>query len=89
VDFRLSDDQHFFKEQVPQTLRRLAVPEAESVDKDDIFPARLFEELGHSGYYGIRYPAEIAGMGADCVTFTILAEELAKDTLRKPEHYYR
>lgn len=85
MDFRLSDDQQFFKEQVFHTLRRLAVPEAESIDKDDIFPARLFEELGHLGYYGIRYPAKIGGMEADCVTFTILAEEPAKGSLRKPE----
>ncbi|HUH65065.1 MAG TPA: acyl-CoA dehydrogenase family protein [Syntrophales bacterium] len=88
MDFRLTQDQQFFIEQVFQTLRRRAVPEAESIDKNNIFPARLFEELGHLGYYGIRYPAEIGGMGADCVTFTILAEELAKDTLRKPERYY-
>jgi alkylation response protein AidB-like acyl-CoA dehydrogenase len=78
VDFRLNDDQKFFKERISQTLRRLALPEAESIDKDDKFPSRLFEELGRLGYYGIRYPAEIGGMGADCVTFTILAEELAK-----------
>jgi len=88
VDFRLSDDQQFFKEQVFQTLRRLAAPEAESIDNNDIFRARLFEELGHLGYYGIRYPAETGGKGAYCVTFTILAEELAKNTRRKPERYY-
>jgi alkylation response protein AidB-like acyl-CoA dehydrogenase len=59
VDFRLNDDQKFFKERISQTLRRLALPEAESIDKDDKFPSRLFEELGRLGYYGIRYPAEI------------------------------
>lgn len=78
MDFRLSEDQKFFKERISQTLRRLALPEAESIDRDDKFPSVLFEELGRLGYYGIRYPEEIGGMGADCVTFTILAEELAK-----------
>lgn len=78
MDFRLSEDQKFFKEQISQTIRRLALPEAESIDRDDKFPSVLFEELGRLGYYGIRYPEKIGGMGADCVTFTILAEELAK-----------
>jgi len=78
VDFRLTEAQRFFREQVSQTLRRKALPEAEALDKEDAFPNMLFDELGRLGYYGIRYPAEIGGMGADCVTFTILAEELAK-----------
>ena len=38
----------------------------------------MFEKLGNLGYYGVRYPQEIGGMGADCTTFTILAEELAR-----------
>lgn len=78
MDFRLTEAQRFFREQVSQTLRRMALPEAQTLDRDDVFPKALFDELGRLGYYGIRYPAEIGGMGADCVTFTILAEELAK-----------
>ena len=38
MDFRLTQDQKFFKEQISQTLRRLALPEAESIDRDDKFP---------------------------------------------------
>ncbi|OPY69287.1 MAG: Acyl-CoA dehydrogenase [Syntrophorhabdaceae bacterium PtaU1.Bin034] len=78
MDFRFTDDQKFFKDQISQALRRLALPHAEEIDRHDSFPLALFKELGALGYYGIRYPAEIGGMGADCVTFTILAEEVAK-----------
>jgi alkylation response protein AidB-like acyl-CoA dehydrogenase len=78
MDFRLREDQQFFKDQFSEALQRLALPQAETLDRDDIFPVALFEELGRLGYYGIRYPVEIGGMGADCVTFTLLAEELAK-----------
>ena len=41
-------------------------------------PSTSSESWGRLGYFGIRYPAEIGGMGADCVTFTILAEEVAR-----------
>jgi alkylation response protein AidB-like acyl-CoA dehydrogenase len=77
LDFRLTEPQRFFREQAAQALTRL-VPKAEDIDKEDDFPLDLFKKLGKLGYYGIRYPAEIGGMGADCVTFTILAEEIAR-----------
>ena len=77
MDFRLTEPQRFFKEQAAQALTRL-VPKAEDIDKADDFPLDVFKKLGKLGYYGIRYPAEIGGMGADCVTFTILAEEIAR-----------
>ncbi len=77
MDFRLTETQRFFRERAAQTLSRL-VPKAEDIDRADEFPFDVFKKLGKLGYYGIRYPAEIGGMGADCVTFTILAEEIAK-----------
>lgn len=81
MDFQLNKDQLFFKGRVSQTLRRLVPPHAEVMDKEDVFPAELFKELGRLGYYGIRYPVEMGGMGADCVTFTLFAEELARISL--------
>lgn len=62
-------------------LERIARPFAEAIDKSDNFPRGLFEELGRLGYYGIRYPEEIGGMNADCTTFTIFAEELARASM--------
>lgn len=78
MDFALTGEQRFFKEQVSRTLDRIARPLAEAIDKSDSFPRDLFGELGRLGYYGIRYPEELGGMNADCTTFTIFAEELAR-----------
>ncbi len=78
MDFNFTEEQRFFKEQVSRTLREIVLPHAEAIDRDDEFPLEVFRELGKLGYYGIRYPAEAGGMGSDCVTFTIFAEELAK-----------
>ena len=78
MDFSFTKDQKFFRDQVRRTLQHLVVPYAEAIDRDDRFPHEVFGQLGRLGYFGIRYPEEIGGMGADCVTFTILAEELAK-----------
>jgi alkylation response protein AidB-like acyl-CoA dehydrogenase len=81
MDFSFTDEQKFFKDQVSRAMEELVAPRAEAIDREDVFPRKLFEELGKLGYYGIRYPAEVGGMGADCVTFTIFAEELAKASI--------
>lgn len=81
MDFSFTDEQKFFKDQVSRAMEELVAPQAEAIDREDVFPRKLFQELGKLGYYGIRYPAEVGGMGADCVTFTIFAEELAKASI--------
>ena len=64
-----------------RAVQRIVAPFADSIDRSDTFPRDLFRELGSLGYYGIRYPEEIGGMGADCVMFTILSEELARASI--------
>jgi alkylation response protein AidB-like acyl-CoA dehydrogenase len=81
MDFSLTKEQKFFKDQVSRAVQRIVAPSADSIDRSDTFPRELFRELGSLGYYGIRYPAEIGGMGADCVMFTILSEELARASI--------
>jgi len=78
MDFSLTEEQKFFKGQVSRALERIVAPFADSIDKSDVFPREMFRELGALGYYGVRYPAAVGGMGGDCVSFTILAEELAR-----------
>jgi len=81
MDFSLTKEQRFFREQVSRAVQRIVAPFADSIDRSDTFPRDLFRELGSLGYYGIRYPEEIGGMGADCVMFTILSEELARASI--------
>ncbi|MCX8110901.1 MAG: acyl-CoA dehydrogenase family protein [Syntrophorhabdaceae bacterium] len=77
MDFSFSREQVFFREQFKKTLNEVVAPHAATIDHEDAFPHEIFKKIGNLGYYGIRYPQEIGGMGADCTTFTIFAEELA------------
>jgi len=81
MDFSFTDEQKFFRNQAARAVEELVLPQAAAIDRDDVFPRDLFEKLGKLGYYGIRYPADVGGMGADCTTFTIFAEELAKASI--------
>lgn len=81
MDFSLTAEQKFFKDQVSRAMERIVAPRADSIDKSDDFPRDLFNELGSLGYYGIRYPAQIGGMGGDSIMFTILAEQVARASI--------
>ena len=81
MDFSFTDEQKFFRGQVSRAMEELVFPQAAAIDRDDVFPRALFEKMGKLGYYGIRYPVEVGGMSADCTTFTIFAEELAKASI--------
>jgi alkylation response protein AidB-like acyl-CoA dehydrogenase len=81
VDFSFTDEQKLFRETFVKALRRIVLPRAAEIDRDDRFPEDVFRELGGLGYYGIRYPAELGGLAGDTTTFTILAEEVARVSL--------
>ena len=78
MDFNFTEEQIYFKKQAARAIKELIEPYASKIDREDTFPRELFERLGALGYYGIRYPHNIGGMGADCTTFTMFAEELAR-----------
>jgi len=78
VDFRLSEEQEFFKQTVADTVDRLIMPKVEEIDRTDEFPWDLWKEFTGLGYLGMRYPEDIGGMDADPVTCMLFYEELAR-----------
>ena len=74
MDFSFTDEQKLFRETFVKALRRIVLPRAAEIDRDDRFPEDVFRELGGLGYYGIRYPAELGGLAGDTTTFTILVD---------------
>ncbi len=78
MDFRLSEEQEFFKQTVADTVDRLIMPKVEEIDRTDEFPWDLWREFTGLGYLGMRYPEDIGGMDADPVTCMLFYEELSR-----------
>ncbi|MEO0992036.1 MAG: acyl-CoA dehydrogenase family protein, partial [Pseudomonadota bacterium] len=53
-------------------------PIAEELDREERFPAELYEQMGELGLFGICVPEELGGPGFDTVTYAIVMEELAR-----------
>ncbi len=77
MDFRFSEEEEFFRDNVRRFVEREVKPRAEEIDRKDEFPFDLFRKVGELGYFGIRYPEEEGGMGGNTVLFTIMMEVFA------------
>jgi alkylation response protein AidB-like acyl-CoA dehydrogenase len=81
MDFRLTEEQEFFRSAVADTVDRLILPQVERIDEADEIPQDLWREFSGLGYLGLRYPEELGGMNADPVTCTVFYEELARGSV--------
>jgi alkylation response protein AidB-like acyl-CoA dehydrogenase len=68
--------------QVRQTARSFANsvirPIAEKLDREESFPAELYEEMAKLGLFGIAVPEALGGPGLDTMAYAIVMEELSR-----------
>jgi alkylation response protein AidB-like acyl-CoA dehydrogenase len=53
-------------------------PQAEALDRDERFPAEIFDEMAKLGLFGIAVPEEMGGPGFDTLTYAVVMEELSR-----------
>ena len=53
-------------------------PAAEALDREERFPAEIYEEMAGLGLFGIGVPEEMGGPGFDTVTYALVMEELSR-----------
>lgn len=53
-------------------------PAAEGLDRDERFPAELYQQMGELGLFGIGVPEAMGGPGFDTLTYALVMEELSR-----------
>lgn len=53
-------------------------PVAEELDRDERFPAELYDEMAKLGLFGIGVPESMGGPGFDTLTYAVVMEELSR-----------
>lgn len=70
------------QEQVREMARAFADgvirPQAEALDRDERFPAEIYDEMARLGLFGIGVPEEMGGPGFDTLTYAVVMEELSR-----------
>lgn len=53
-------------------------PAAEALDRDECFPAEIYDEMAGLGLFGIGVPEALGGPGFDTLTYAVVMEELSR-----------
>ena len=78
MSIELSDEQESFRKVVRDFATAEIAPHAEAWDRDHTFPVDTVRAMGELGLFGLPFPEEYGGGGADLTTLCIAIEELAR-----------
>jgi short/branched chain acyl-CoA dehydrogenase len=78
VDFDLSSEQEEFRKAVRRFAEDVIAPRAEEMDRAGELPMDVVEQMAELGLFGIPFPEEYGGQGADFLTLVLAIEELAR-----------
>jgi len=78
ASFELSEEQEALRSVVREFAQAEIAPHAEAWDRDHVFPVDVVLRMGELGLFGLPFPEEYGGSGADLTTLCIAIEELAR-----------
>ena len=78
MDFEPIKDQREVKERAAEFADREVAPYAAQWDREDRFPAEVFEKLSEAGFMGLCVPEEYGGGGTDFLSYVMLIEEISR-----------
>jgi butyryl-CoA dehydrogenase len=77
-DTRLTDDQETLRATIEQFAREVVAPVAAYHDETKTFPYEVVAQMGELGLFGLPFPEEYGGQGAEYFTLCLAIEELAR-----------
>jgi butyryl-CoA dehydrogenase len=78
MDFELTTEQEAFRKVVREFTDAEIAPHAEEWDRDHTFPVDAVLAMGELGLFGLPFPEEYGGGGADLTTLCVAIEEIAR-----------
>ncbi len=78
MDFHLTEAEQMLQATAREFARNEIEPNADAVDKAEVFAMDNFKKLAEVGFTALAIPAEYGGSGGDVMALTIVMEELAR-----------
>lgn len=78
MQFDLGEDVNALRDVVHRWAQDRVKPMATEIDRDNVFPAALWTEMGDLGLLGITVPEEFGGAGMSYLAHVIAVEEVAR-----------
>jgi short/branched chain acyl-CoA dehydrogenase len=78
MNFDLTDEQEAFRQVVREFSEEVVAPGAAERDEREEFPLDVVKKMAELGLFGLPFPEELGGSGADAVTVCLAIEELGR-----------
>ncbi|MDJ0626914.1 MAG: isovaleryl-CoA dehydrogenase [Rhodobacter sp.] len=78
MSFDLGEDVNALREMVHRWAQERVKPISSGVDRENVFPAELWREMGELGLLGITVEEEYGGSGMGYLAHTVAVEEVAR-----------
>ena len=78
MDLELSPEQEEFRKIVRAFAEEVVAPRAEAMDRAGRLDPVVLDQMAGMGLFGLPFPEEVGGMGADYTTLCLAIEELAR-----------
>ncbi len=78
MDLELSPEQEEFRKIVRAFAEEVVAPRAEEMDRAGALDPVVLDQMAGMGLFGLPFPEEVGGMGADYTTLCLAIEELAR-----------
>jgi len=78
MNFDLTEDQLRVRDAVREFAEKEIAPGTAAREKSGEFPKTILEKLGAMGIMGMMVPEPYGGSGADCLSYVVAVEELAR-----------
>jgi butyryl-CoA dehydrogenase len=78
MDFDLTSEQEAFRKVVRDFTQAEIAPHDEAWDRDHTFPVDVVRAMGSLGLFGLPFPEQYGGGGADLTTLCVAIEEIGR-----------
>jgi alkylation response protein AidB-like acyl-CoA dehydrogenase len=78
MDFELTPEQEEFRKIVRAFAEEVVAPRAEAMDRAEELDPEVLDQMAGMGLFGLPFPEDVGGMGADYLTLCLAVEELAR-----------
>ena len=78
LNFALGEDIDALRDLVRGWAQERLAPMAAAIDRENVFPAELWREMGELGLLGITVPEEYGGAGLGYLAHVVAVEEIAR-----------
>ena len=78
MDFDLTPEQEEFRKSIRAFSEDVIRPRAEEMDRAEELPMDIVKQMAELGLFGLPFPEEYGGQGADFLTLCLAIEEIAR-----------